>query len=556
MSERKDGDRITVTGYSGGSHFPRTQAATQYRFEADGLSPEGPFHIDGSIYGKDILLRGPGTVLGPVMARGDARIHNHSGQPARLLAGLHVSGSIGSVSRGGALEQSLVASLDNADCVIRGDAIGENVQLENAIVVGNVRGRHVKLTHCIVLGQIIAEEGAVLQASTFASYQCHEIAFEGPCTALFTMGVSERPPVFRAYLDGAGRSWPSDLRFYPVFRSSADGALGNRCWCAASREYEQSALSSADWVGFEATRMEPRLVEGKRVEEAVRVERFAFTVAGRALNFRAIEDQLARLASMLKTSLEFSHYRPNDQQAVRRSWEAELTRDEARVLRLATDLEPLTAETARRVPAAAPVAREVMPPPAPPAAARPSMAPVIAKTPTRPPTAAMPASPPSPPAPPAAATSLRAITQSVPVLSVPPVRATEGATAAAVGPPARACKVVLRDGNVRSGRLGDFDPERGVLRFRGNDVTEKRFEDIAIDAVAAVLIGRAEGTEARPIVGELVRVDLGGGRKLSGHCADPQGRGALWLVPPDRAGSVDAIWVARWAVVGIQPAVS
>jgi hypothetical protein len=337
MSERTDGDRIIVTGYSGGSHFPRTQAATQYRFEADGLTPEGPFQIDGSVYGKDILLRGPGTIVGPVMARGDARLHNHGDAPMRLLAGLHVSGNIGAVSRGGPIEESLVASLDRADYVIRGDAIAEHVALENAIVVGNVRGRHVKLTHCIVLGQVFASEAAVLQATTFLSYQAPEIAFEGPCAALFAMGVSERAPEFRPYRDGAGKTWPCDLRFYPVFRSSSDSALSNRCWSATSSEYASAALAPADWVRFEASRRHTRVEGGKKTDIEVPVERYAFTVAGRALNFKPVEAQVERMALMLKTALEFSHYRPDDQQAVRRSWDELLTRDEARVLRLATD---------------------------------------------------------------------------------------------------------------------------------------------------------------------------------------------------------------------------
>ena len=93
-----------------------------------------------------------------------------------------------------------------------------------------------------------------------------------------------------------------------------------------------------------------------------------------------------------------------------------------------------------------------------------------------------------------------------------------------------------------------------MLKFLANDSAEKRFEDIALDQVLAVLVGRVEGVEVRPAVGALVRVDLGAGRKLTGHCADPGGAGPLWLVPPDRTGPVDAVWIDRSAVVSLQPA--
>ena len=38
MPERRDGDRIIVTGYSSGSHFPREQKLMQYSWEANGSS--------------------------------------------------------------------------------------------------------------------------------------------------------------------------------------------------------------------------------------------------------------------------------------------------------------------------------------------------------------------------------------------------------------------------------------------------------------------------------------------------------------------------------------
>lgn len=545
MSERSDGDRIIVTGYSGGSHFPRTQAATQYRFEADGLTSEGPFQIDGSVYGKDILLRGPGTITGPVMARGDARLHNHGDAPMRLLAGLHVSGNIGAVSRGGALEESLVASLDRADYVIRGDAIAEHVALENAVVVGNVRGRHVKLTHCIVLGQVVATEAAVLQATTFLSYQAPDVVFEGPCAALFAMGISERAPAFRGYRDGAGKTWPCDMRFYPVFRGSPDSALSNRCWSARSPEYASAALAAADWVRFEASQRHTRVEGGKKEDVEVPVERYAFTVAGRALNFKPVEAQVERMALMLKTALEFNHYHPNDQQAVRRSWDELLTRDEARILRLATDEAPprAAAATTPNAPSRSVPLRKAAPVQAP---ARVSAPPA-------------PVAPPRP-SPPPAAPALAPASSSATSPADDPAMSRTVSTTVQIPPRAivqtrRPSKILFVDGAVRGGWLEAFDPDRGIVEFTANTTGSPAREVIPFEHVAAVLVGTSKSVGPRPAVGIAVRVEVAGGRQFTGCCADSlDAPRSLVLVPSDRTGLVDWIWISGAAVRAIHGA--
>ena len=336
MSERQDGDRIIVTGYSGGSHFPRTQAATQYRFEADGLSGEGPFHIDGSVYGHDLRLRGPGTIVGPILGRGDVTLHNHSRKVQRLLGGVHANGNLAAVSRGGALTESLVAGIEVADYVVRGDAIAEHVTLENAVVFGNVRGRQVRLTHCIVLGQVLAREAAIFSGSTLLAYDAPSVRFEGPNCMLFASGSSDRAPEFAPLRDGTGKTWECDVRFHPVLHAGGYSALTYRPWEPQSEALAMARLHPSDWVRVDAEKRVRKVRDGKVTETAVPFERYVLSVAGRALNFGALGEHLEHLKWMLKTVLEFEHYHPKTQQEVQRRWRERCAPDEVKILDLAT----------------------------------------------------------------------------------------------------------------------------------------------------------------------------------------------------------------------------
>lgn len=335
MSERKDGDRIVVTGYSAGSHFPRTQAQTQYRFEADGNSAEGPFFIDGSVYGRDIRMRGPGTVLGPLLGRGDITLQNHSASTQRLLGGLHGSGNASCISRGAKLRDSLVGSVEAADYAVRGDVIAEHVSLENAVVFGNVRGRQVRLAQCIVFGQVIAKESAIVSASTLLSYFAPSVRFEGPCCLLFSSGVSERAPEFAPFKDGAHQSWDCDLRYFPALRTMGFAGVAYRPWDEAAKRTE-ARLYPEDWVKVDVEQEVSKIRDGRLVVERLPAERYVLSIAGRALNFEHVQKTLDHLSWMLQTILEFDHYHPNAQQAVHARWKESCTADELFLLGLGT----------------------------------------------------------------------------------------------------------------------------------------------------------------------------------------------------------------------------
>lgn len=327
MSERREGDRIVVTGTSAGSHFPRTQAATQYRLELDGTSRDGAFDVDGAVYGRDLRLRGAGVVRGPILGRGDVALENHTSGTQRLLAGLHASGSIVAKSRAQPLAAMLGEGLRGGSYIIRGDVVGEHVSLENAIVFGNVRGRRVRLTSCLVIGQVIAAEAAILSASSFLAYESPSIQLEGPCAALHALGSSDSAPTFAPFVDGAGETWPSQVAFYPALAALGHHTLLHRDAVASA----STTLLPADWVRVDAVKQRRR-VQGERiVMEQVPTVRYVLSIAGRALNFAAISAHIERLTWMLKTILEIDHYHPRVRERVQREW-AERCRGDERLL--------------------------------------------------------------------------------------------------------------------------------------------------------------------------------------------------------------------------------
>jgi len=326
MTERMDGDRIIVTGYSGGSHFPREQRQINYTWEADGMSPEGPFHVDGSVYGRGLRLRGPGLVVGSILGRGDVRLDNPGDGIQRLLCGVSASGNISCKSAPRPLADTVVGDVRKADYAIRGDVLAESVVLENAIVFGNIEATTIRVRNCVVFGALIAHESVTITASTVLYYHSRDVVFEGPCCMLNAMGESATAPVFAPYEDGSGALWDSDVRFYPVFRGSDTGALTNRPWEEPTPAWQQAKLyPDCDWVTVEA-------FEAAGPAKGASSQRHVLSIAGRALNFSVIEHNLKALYDVLRTGLEYEHYSPEAREEAARMWSSGCTADELFVL--------------------------------------------------------------------------------------------------------------------------------------------------------------------------------------------------------------------------------
>ncbi len=329
MSERLDGDRITVTGYSGGSHFPRTQAEILSRFEADGRA--SPFEIDGAVYGRDVRLRGPGTLRGPLLGRGDVRLDNDGALPQRLLGGLHATGHVGCADHPRALAHSAIGGLGRAAYVVRGDVIGESVALDNALVLGNVRGRQVRLARCVVVGQVLAGEQAEFAASTVLSYEAPRVRLLGPCCLIFGAGVSEDVPEEGAWHDGT-ESWPAQLAVLPLLRAQGYEALALRPW--EPPQGHGWRVWPSDFLRVTARRDVTRLRNGQACQEVETFTRHVLSLGGRILNFRDAERFLDHFVWLFRAAFEFEHYHPDRRRAMQARWREVCTADELKLLEL------------------------------------------------------------------------------------------------------------------------------------------------------------------------------------------------------------------------------
>ena len=340
MTERIDADRIVVTGRSAGSHFPRNQAAMQYRFEADGASSEGPFEIDGSVYGRDIRFRGPGTVRGPVLGRGDITLANASKRPQRFLGGLHSSGNIGCDGARRSPEESLVDDVRHALYVIRGDVVARNVVLRDAIVFGSVRGANVSLEYCVVFGQVVTTEQCVIACSTVMAYQAPKVELQGPCAFFFASGESHKLPLWTSHKDSLGRVWPWSAQLYSLKSKMHQEGLTNRPWRDGDASTE-TALVPTDWVRTEIVEPEPGEREGSGTKERSDV-RYVLTAAARALDFSTIETSVTTIAWLFGSALEWEHYSEKTREEVTRRVAARCSSQEAKAFDLATarELQP------------------------------------------------------------------------------------------------------------------------------------------------------------------------------------------------------------------------
>lgn len=338
MPERKDGNKIIVTGYSGGSHFPRTEAETELFWEANGNSSDGPFSIDGSIYGRLLEFNGPGEVGGVVVGRGDITLSNHTNKQQRFLRGITAQGSISVVSNPRKLDDTLMGGLDNARYIIRGDiTASDKVSLEDTIVFGSIKAKRIELRHCIIIGTMGSEEteNIDVMASSILHYHSKEITFRGPCTFLDAMGVSLYKPIFQPWSIGQ-TAYKFDLRYYPVFRQKVGFTLGNQHWTDESKwssEYVQAKINTkTDFKELQGS-ISPITEKNTRNKSF-----YALSIGGRILDFRPVEASVKTFRRMLQEGLEFEHYTEAWRATVVERWDTQdlLTTDEKQLMKWIT----------------------------------------------------------------------------------------------------------------------------------------------------------------------------------------------------------------------------
>lgn len=312
MGEQVQGDRVVVSGASAGSHFPRLQAEMEFNWEANGLGADGPFDIQGSVYGKSLRFHGPGTVRGTVLGRGDVTLETGTGQCQRFLAGLATSGNLVSTEWSAALRETTVGDVRRARCVVRGDVMAENVVLDGAVVFGNIEGTRVRLSHTLVLGSVVARESLTVRASTVFAYNAGTVSFEGPCSLVHAMGESRNLPVMAPYQDLSGALVEASVELYPLVRGK--GSLFNR---AVEPTPEAHLSLDTDWV---------------RVTRQDGQGAYVLSIMGRALNLRAYGKAIEEIYTLLRTALEYGHYSPRDQARTRERWAGIATEEELWVL--------------------------------------------------------------------------------------------------------------------------------------------------------------------------------------------------------------------------------
>ncbi len=110
--------------------------------------------------------------------------------------------------------------------------------------------------------------------------------------------------------------------------------------------------------------------------------------------------------------------------------------------------------------------------------------------------------------------------------------------------------VHLLQGGTRRGHIDGFDPSTGEVTFYAADGVEST---IPLQDVLAIFFGLQKGEEPSPPSGQRIIVRLVNDRQVAGLTDDYQeGGDALTIMPEQRRGNVDRIWIPAWAVKEIQ----
>lgn len=327
MPQTRHGDRIVVTGYSAGSHYPRVQAELAEAWEANGRGAAGAFAVDGSIYGRDLRFVGSGQVHGSILGRGDVLLDATNNEKQLFLSGISTSGNLVVKRFPAALTESCNADFKKHRHFIRGDVLGNRIRLEHCVVFGNIEGAYVDLRSCLVFGSVVASDKLVCRASTLLCYHASEVEFEGPCLMLNALGSSVERPVFSPYEDHGGKIWPCTVGLYPILRAYGYAHLWARPWETQSLQSKGLLAPEADWVEV------PVALPNDDIQS-----RHVLSIARRALNFSSLKEHLAVLCKLLRTGLEFVHYKPELQRELAMTWDT-LPDDERLLMRHVADLE-------------------------------------------------------------------------------------------------------------------------------------------------------------------------------------------------------------------------
>jgi hypothetical protein len=148
--------------------------------------------------------------------------------------------------------------------------------------------------------------------------------------------------------------------------------------------------------------------------------------------------------------------------------------------------------------------------------------------------------------------------QAAPAASATPAPAVSAAApeAASAGPsrdgkPRVPCIVHLLAGGFKRGECPGFDPESGFIQMRPN--AEHEDAPVPLEEVLAIFFATAKGAQPRPQQGQRLVIRLVNDREIIGTSSDYEpGAQSLTLVPDERRGNVDRVWIPAWSVKAIE----
>ncbi len=113
--------------------------------------------------------------------------------------------------------------------------------------------------------------------------------------------------------------------------------------------------------------------------------------------------------------------------------------------------------------------------------------------------------------------------------------------------------VHLMAGGTRRGHIDSFAPPSGMVKVRSHKDPQKAPETIRLEEVLAIFFGTEKGQPPSAGDGQTVVVKLVNDRQVTGQSSDYQeGASALTVIPAQRRGGIDRIWIPAWAVKEIE----
>lgn len=155
------------------------------------------FSVGAGVWARTLEVTGPGIARGPLFARDSMMIHvpaldpterRPDGKRQLLLGGISVGGTLTCEARGEA------SPLDGQIPLgIKGEVVGEDVSLHQAVVLGNVTCTQGRIRDSVVMGSVVAREGLELSNCVCFSAKAGAMTFGGKVSLFLPFLLSTSP---------------------------------------------------------------------------------------------------------------------------------------------------------------------------------------------------------------------------------------------------------------------------------------------------------------------------------------------------------------------------